>query len=239
VSKIYGLGPALIAAGRAAQRGFAVGPIARTHLAKVSAEFGTTCTASGVIGDQISVLEVTGPVGARRAAKVGQVYPFAPPVGLMYVLWGSDHDMDSWLSKEPSLPVRLDRERLWNVVRECRAAGYLVESLDPVGQRLHTLMAGVATHDLPPEVRELLGEMVSSLGERVYLGRDISSDDEHPVSLIAAPTYDAEGHQALVLTLYVGGAITGAEIERRAAALVAAADAVTAEVGGRSPVRGL
>ncbi len=102
--------------------------------------------------------------------------------------------MDSWLSKEPSLPVRLDRERLWNVVRECRAAGgYLVESLDPVGQRLHTLMAGVATHDLPPEVRELLGEMVSSLGERVYLGRDISSDDEHPVSLIAAPTYDARG----------------------------------------------
>ena len=100
-------------------------------------------------------------------------------------------------------------------------------------------MAGVATHDLPPEVRELLGEMVSSLGERVYLGRDISSDDEHPVSLIAAPTYDAEGHQALVLTLYVGGAITGAEIERRAAALVAEADAVTAEVGGRSPVRGL
>jgi hypothetical protein len=42
-----------------------------------------------------------------------------------------------------------------------------------------------------------------------------------------------------VLTLYVGGAITGAEIEHRAAALVAAADAVTAEVGGRSPVRGL
>ncbi|MDJ0107875.1 helix-turn-helix domain-containing protein, partial [Rhodococcus erythropolis] len=40
VSKTYGLGPALIAAGRAAQRGFAVGPIARTHLEKVSTEFG-------------------------------------------------------------------------------------------------------------------------------------------------------------------------------------------------------
>lgn len=236
-AKTYGLGPALIAAGRAAQRGFAVGPIARTHLEAVSAEFGTTCTASGVVGDRISVLEVTGPAGARRGARVGEVYPFAPPVGLMYVLWGSDDDMDTWLGKEPSLPVRLERERLWNVVRDCRAAGYLVESLDPVGQRLHTLMAGVATHDLPPEVRELLGEMVSSVGERVYLGRDISADDEHPVSLIAAPTYDAEGRQALVLTLYVGGSITGSEIARRASALVAAADAVTAEVGGRPPNR--
>ncbi|NMM86081.1 ArsR family transcriptional regulator [Rhodococcus sp. SRB_17] len=235
--KTYGLGPALIAAGRAAQRGFAVGPIARAHLQKLSAEFGTTCTASAVVGDRIRVLEVTGPERIRVAARVGQVYPFAPPVGLMYVLWGSDDDLENWLGKEPSLPVRLDRERLWSVVRECRGAGYLVESLDPIGQRLHTLMAGVATHDLPPEVRELLGEMVSSLGERVYLGRDISSDDEHPVSLIAAPTYDAEGHQALVLTLYVGGAISGAEIVRRATALVEAADAVTAEVGGRSPAR--
>lgn len=235
--KTYGLGPALIAAGRAAQRGFAVGPIARAQLENLSAKFGTTCTASAVVGDRISILEVTGPTGARTAAKVGQVYPFAPPVGLMYVLWGSDHDLESWLAREPSLPVRLDRERLWNVVRDCRDAGYLVESLDPIGQRLHTLMAGVATHDLPPQVRELLGEMVSSLGERVYLGRDIRSGDEHPVSLIAAPTYDAEGHQALVLTLYVGGPITGREIERRAIALVAAADAVTAEVGGRIPVR--
>ncbi len=66
-------------------------------------------------------------------------------------------------------------------------------------------MAGVATHDLPPEVRELLGEMVSSLGERVYLGRDISSDDEHPVSLIAAPTYDARGIRPLCsLCMWVG-----------------------------------
>lgn len=68
-------------------------------------------------------------------------------------------------------------------------------------------MAGVATHDLPPEVRELLGEMVSSLGERVYLGRDISSDDEHPVSLIAAPTYDARGgiRPLCSLCMWVGG----------------------------------
>ncbi len=57
------------------------------------------------------------------------------------------------------------------------------------------------------------------------------------MSLIAAPVYDADGHQSLVLTLDVGGPITGAEIARRGAALVAAADAVTAEVGGRRPAR--
>lgn len=246
-SKTYGLGPALIAAGRAAQRSFAVGPVARSYLEKLSAEFDTTCVASAVIGDRIAVLEAVGPRDARSPVRVGSVYPFAPPVGLMYVIWDRDAALESWLRREPALPVRLDRERLRAVVDECRATGYLVESLDPVGQRLHRLMAGVDVHELPAEVRELIGEMASSLGERVYLGRDIGCGSGagiggdtgegaiHPVNLIAAPAYDADGRQALVLTLYVGASITGAEIGERGAALTAAAEAVTAEMGGRRP----
>ena len=133
--------------------------------------------------------------------------------------------------------MRPDRAHLRRVVAECRQRGYLVESLTSVGLRLHSLMAGVAAYELPAEVRELVGEMVSSLGERVYLGADLTArNKKHPVSLIAAPTFDADGGQELVLTLYVGDSITGAEIARRGAALVAVADAVTAEVGGRVPV---
>ncbi|MFC7449531.1 IclR family transcriptional regulator [Rhodococcus daqingensis] len=240
VAKTYGLGPALIAAGRAAQRGFAVGPIARTQLDRLAAEFGSVCSASAVVGDRIMILEVATPSGVksgRTAVKVGQAYPFAPPVGLMYVLWSVDRELEAWLRREPTLPVVLDRDLLGQVVEDCREAGYLVERLTPMGRRLFSLMQGVAGQDLPSEIRELLGEMVSSLGERVYLGRELAADTEYPVSLIAAPTYDADGHQALVLTLDVGSSISGAEIARRGKALVAAADAVTAEVGGRWPER--
>ncbi|MFD4180240.1 IclR family transcriptional regulator [Rhodococcus sp. NPDC058514] len=239
-SKTYGLGPALIAAGRAAQRGFAVGPIARGHLDRLAAEFGSICTASAVVGDRITILEVAmppGQSGGRTGARVGQAYPFAPPVGLMYVLWSADEDLEAWLRREPTLPVVLDRDLLREVVEDCRGAGYLVERLTPMGRRLFSLMQGVAGRDLPSEIRELLGEMVSSLGERVYLGRETAADAEYPVSLIAAPTYDADGRQALVLTLDVGSSISGAEIVRRGTALAAAADAVTAEVGGRWPER--
>ncbi|MGF7122494.1 IclR family transcriptional regulator [Rhodococcus sp. AG1013] len=239
-SKTYGLGPALIAAGRAAQRGFAIGPIARAQLDKIAAEFGAVCTASAVVGDQVMILETVNPPGVtlgRTAARVGQAYPFAPPVGLMYVIWDGDDDLEAWLRREPALPVVLDRDLLQRVVDDCRRVGYLVERLTPVGRKLFSLMAGVAGRDLPTELRELIGEMVSSLGERVYLHSETEVDVEYPVSLIAAPVYDADGHQALVLTLDVGGAISGAEIARRGAALVAAADAVTAEVGGRCPVR--
>lgn len=229
----YGLGPALVAAGRVARENFAVAGAARRHLAELGARYRTTCTASAVVSDQIVVLEVVGP--AAGSVKVGQRYPFAPPIGLMYVLWGPDEALEQWLAKDPTLPVRMDTAHLRTVVEECRERGYLVESLTPAGLRLHSLMAGVAAYDLPQEVRDLVGEMVSSLGERVYLGAELNPRRKHPVNLVAAPTFDADGRQEMVLTLHVGASITGAEIARRAAALVAAADAVTVEVGGTPP----
>lgn len=227
----YGLGPALIAAGRAAQSGFAVGPIVKTHLEQLNRRYGATCTASAVVGDRITVLEAAG-----HGAKVGQAYPFAPPVGLMYVLWDSDDRLEAWLRREPALPVHLDRDHLRRVVTECRRTGYLVETLTEVGLKLHTVMAGVGAHELPNEVRELLGEMVQDLGERVYLGDDDAGPEtEHGVSVIAAPTFDESGRQAMVLTLDVRRSITGEEIVERGRALADVADAVTAEVGGRKP----
>jgi len=226
----YRLGPALIAAGRAAQGSFAVGHVARRHLQALSKRYDTTCTASAVVGDQIMVLERTGP--AHGSVRVGQLYPFAPPVGLMYVLWDHDEALSSWLAKSPTLPVKLDRAHLRRVVTECRRRGYLVESLTPSGLRLHSLMAGVAAYDLPPRVQELIGEMASNLGERVYLEADLAPRRKRPVNLIAAPTFDADGRQELVLSLHVGESVTGAEVARRASALVAAADAVTAEAAG-------
>ncbi|WP_330254513.1 helix-turn-helix domain-containing protein [Nocardia sp. NBC_00565] len=230
-TRTYGLGPALIAAGRVAQDSFAISAIARAELAKLTALYRTTCTASAVVGEQIMVLESTGP----GLVKVGAAYHFAPPVGLMYVLWDTEAAFDAWLSKPPTVPLRQDVDRLRQVVAECRERGYLVESLTAAGRRLYSLLAGVATHDLPAEVRELVGELVTSLGERVYLGTDLRPRKEHPVSLLAAPTYGGDGRQNMVLTMYVGAAITGAEIDRRGTALVAAADRVTAESGGRRP----
>ncbi|WP_280509961.1 helix-turn-helix domain-containing protein [Nocardia farcinica] len=229
----YGLGPALIAAGRVAQDSFAISAIARAELAKLSETYRTTCTASAVVGDRISVLESTGP----GMVKVGASYHFAPPVGLMYVLWDHDAALDAWLALPPAVPLEQDETRLRQVVAECRERGYLVESLTAAGRRLYALLAGVADRDLPAELREIVGELVTSLGERVYLGADLRPRKEHPVSLLAAPTYGGDGRQNMVLTMHVGASITGAEIHRRGSALVAAADAVTAASGGRKPAR--
>ena len=236
-SRTYGVGPALVSAGRLAKQTVPGAQAAERHLAELATRYQQPCTASAVVGNEIVVLASVRGDGRAAGAMTGSRYPFAPPVGLMYVLWDSDAAFERWLRIRPTLPVTLDQAHLRTVVAECRARGYLVEGLTEVGARLHTLMAGVAAYDLPDEVRGLVGEMVSTLGERVYLGAELTARGKHPTHLLAAPTFGIDGRQEMVLTLYVGEAITGAEISRRGKALMATAEAVTEEVGGVPPRR--
>jgi DNA-binding IclR family transcriptional regulator len=236
-SRAYGVGPALVAAGRLAHRALPGAEAAERHLVQLATRYGAACSASAVVGNEIVVLVSVRADGRTTGPEAGARYPFAPPVGLMYVLWDSDRAFDRWLNTRPALPMTLDRDHLRQVVDECRERGYLVEGLTEVGRRLHTLMAGVAAYDLPDEVRDLVGEMVSTLGERVYLGAELTARGKHPTHLLAAPTYDSNGRQELVVTLAVDDSITGAEISRWGKALMATAAAITAKSGGVPPQR--
>lgn len=237
----YGVGPALVAAGRLARRAVPGAEVAERELADLAQRYGCACSASAVVGDEIVVLTSVRADGRPEGTLAGARYPFVPPVGLMYVLWDGDDAVEQWLDRRPAVPVTLDRAHLRRIVTECRRRGYLVEGLTEVGARLHRLMAGVAAYDLPDEVRGLVGEMVSTLGERVYLEDELTPRGKHQTHLLAAPTYGSDGRQQLVLTMYVGEAITGAEIARRGRALTATAvrvtETVTEPVGGRRPSR--
>jgi DNA-binding IclR family transcriptional regulator len=236
--KTYGLGPSLITVGHKAQESMRVRPAAREELRRLSNRFGTTAALSGVVDNRITLLELVSPPGVRVGVAVGQSYPFAPPVGLMFVLW-DDEALRDWLAKEPTVPLRTDSERLHRVIDECRADGYLVERLTPAGQRLYALMAGMSD-SLPEELRALLGEMVSDVGERVYLRSEtrlVGTRARHDISVISAPVYDHYQRQVMVAALQIGRALTDAEITERAHALVATADALTRQLGGVKPVR--
>jgi DNA-binding IclR family transcriptional regulator len=232
--KTYRLGPALIALGHKAQESMRVSPAAREELSRLSKQFATTAALSAVVDDRITLLELVAPPGARVGVEVGQSYPFAPPVGLMFVLW-DDEAVRSWLAKEPTISLRTDTKRLHRVIAECRADGYLVERLTPGGQRLYALMAGMS-NSLPDELRALLGEIVSDIGERVYLRSENSrARQRHDISVISAPVFDHHLHQAMVVSLQIGRALTDADIAKSARALTATADVLTSRLGGTKP----
>jgi DNA-binding IclR family transcriptional regulator len=230
--KTYRLGPALISLGHTAQESMRVSPGAREQLRLLSETFNATAALSGVVDDRITLLELVSPPGSPVTVRVGQSYPFAPPVGLMFVLW-DDRAVKNWLSKEPTIPLRTDSERLDRVIAECRASGYLVERLTPGGRRLYALMAGMSS-TLPDELRALLGELISDIGERVYLPSE-SDSKAHDISVIAAPVFDHHQRQVMVVSLQIGRALSDVEIVRHARGLCAAADVITAQLGGSTP----
>jgi len=231
--KTYRLGPALISLGHTAQESMRVNPAAREELRRLSSKYDTTAALSAVIDDRITLLELVGPPGADVGVRVGQSYPFTPPVGLMFVLWDDDA-LRTWLAKEPTIPLRTDTDRLDRVIDECRTTGYLVERLTPGGRRLYALMAGMSSA-LPDELRALLGELVSDIGERVYLRSEANASgprQRHDVSVISAPVYDHHRRQAMVVSLQIGRALSDGEITRCARGLMTAASTLTAQLGG-------
>jgi len=233
--KTYRLGPSLITLGHKAQESMRVSPAAREELRRLSARFGVTAALSGVIDDRITLLDLVAPAGAQPGVEVGQSYPFAPPVGLMFVLWDDEAERD-WLAKEPTIPLRTNTDRLNRVIAVCRADGSLVECLTPGGRRLYSLMAGMSS-SLPDELRALLGELVSDIGERVYLRGENGGRRRHDISVISAPVYDHYQRQVMVASMHIGKSLTDSEIAERARALVATADAVTKQLGGVKPAR--
>ncbi|MBS9533110.1 helix-turn-helix domain-containing protein [Mycobacterium sp. M1] len=231
--KSYRLGPALIGLGQNAQEALRLGPASTAELRRLSAALNITVALTAVVDDRITVLELASPPRTQVGVRVGESYPFAPPVGLMYVLW-DDAALRDWLGRRPTVPLRTDSARLDRVVDECRSRGYLVERLTAGGQRLYRMMAGLAT-DLPEELQVLLGELVSDVGERVYLRGESEPRQRHDISVISAPVFDGHGCQAMVVSLHVDRALTDSEITKWGRNLVTTADAITAQLGGRKP----
>lgn len=236
--KSYRLGPALITLGHKAQESMRVSPAARDQLRRLSSRFDVTAALSAVVDDRITLLDLAVPTGARPGVEIGQSYPFAPPVGLMFVLW-DDAALHAWLTKEPTIRLRTNTERVDRVIAECRADGYLVERLTPGGRRLYSLMAGMSS-DLPDELRALLGELISDIGERVYLRSERGANGQargtrSDISVISAPVYDHYRRQTMVAAMHIGKALTDNEIVERARALVSTADMVTTQLGGVKP----
>ncbi len=235
VTRVYSIGPAFLAAGHIARHAMPVADLAEAGLRELANTFGVRCAAASVIGADIVVLGGANPDGHADVVRTGFRYPFAPPVGIEFVLWDRDAAIERWINAAPSAPVTADRDRLRRVVAECRSRGFAVDALTELGAKIYRLLAEVAMLRMPDTVRSLVGEVASTLGERVYLEDELRGADPLPINLLAAPVYDRDGRQQLALTMHIGAMLSPVEIQTRGAALRAAADAVTASVGGAAP----
>lgn len=236
--KAYSLGPALLAAGTAAQRSHAALALARPSLRRLADELGAVCTASTVMGGDVVVLARVGDDTIAPAVRPGQTFPFAPPSGVMFVAWEDDRRVEAWLSSVPLTTDTAAIAELRAVVAACRRQGFLVETLGDFNLGLYSRLAELLD-ELPERYAEVVEQMMSTITQQDYiryLTDDLRPRETYAVSHVCAPVLDADAHTHLLLAVFLmRTAVPYGELRRCADALVEAASAVTTAIGGRDP----
>ncbi len=235
-SKTYRPGAAMLAAGTAADEGFAAVHATRPLMAALTKELNAVCTASAVVDGQVTVLARTEPPGRSFPAfRVGQRYPFAPPSGVMFVAWDDNTTVDAWLNEPPLAPLSVNKTELRAVVASCRERGHLVVGLGESDAGLWSLISELPDDAVSAQLGALLQQRMPG-GLQPYVIDDIDARKKYDVSLVCAPVFDRNAQMAYLLTVVVMKAgVVGRELRSLTAALDRTSRQATDAISGRSP----
>jgi DNA-binding IclR family transcriptional regulator len=210
--KSYLLGPRLAAIGRVANENFSPMAVARPEMRKLADEFDAVCTATVREGDEL--------VNRERATSVshlgwvveeGSRVHLRPPFGQVFVVWGSEIEIDSWLARTPKLLTPEEREQILSGLRFVRSLGYCL------GIRKQQ------THPSPRAEESRLDQ-----GPAAYSITELNPDTVYSLGFVTAPVFDAAKRVnfSLGLTSFVHP-LPGREIQRIGQRLRQVCDRIT------------
>jgi DNA-binding IclR family transcriptional regulator len=217
--KTFTLGPALIAAGRAAELAMPEARRARAQVPALATELGVEVVASTVADGWITVVEWAGPPGESASSHVGQRVPFTPPFGAVHAAWAAPTVVDGWVSRAPSA-TRADLGHLLDTIRE---RGFDVHRDDAVSTRLRTVLGEVEADSLSAAARSALDVLFAELAGAAPLPVRFERRTRYGVNTVSAAVRDRNGLPVLTLSAQFHRALTGAQVDAAGAALLAAA----------------
>lgn len=237
LTKAYLLGPALIAAGRAAESAYPAARLAGPVVAELARRHEAECVASIIDDDVITVVEWAGPDRSTAGSgptwsHIGQRLPLVPPFGAAQLAWTDERRVEEWLGRAAA---GSDLTGLRATLDAIRRRGYDVQSENASLARFREALAAFDTESQTDELRHAVGVLMGAMGRVENLPARLDPGERFSVSAIAAPVFDGDGHPALTLSLRVAAPLTGREIDGIGRDLRRAADELTAAAGGRQP----
>jgi len=233
-TRAYTLGPALIALGAAAQRGYRVVDDALPEMERLSHDLGLGCLASSRVGDDMVMLAVTGPpqpFGSR--VQVGERVPIAPPLGLAFIAWADAATIEDYLDSSGRTLTTAERRQYSEALALVRERGYGVVLDSSTRHRLVERLR--ASTDLDESRRhQELDEVIVELALDDYALVHGDADAEYAVTALTAPVFGPDGDIILVLTL-VGftGPVRADALPRYAARMFEATSAIEGTMTAR------
>ncbi|MEU0932953.1 helix-turn-helix domain-containing protein [Embleya sp. NPDC005971] len=232
VDKTFTLGPALVAAGRAAERAFPAVHLAQAEAATLTDELGLQTTAAIRSEDHLVIVAYAGTGPDDGAVRIGRRIPLAPPFGGVFVAWSDRAVIDEWARRTEH---RAPREPLLDSLAAIRTRGYSVERLTPAGVRLRHALAELSDDPLAEGLQPMVMALLAELRQAEYLPGDLEGDGRHPVSAMSAPVFDAEGRTQMNLSVQPQREMTVREIERTGRRLLRSCTRIMHAVGGKPP----
>ncbi|MEV0982936.1 helix-turn-helix domain-containing protein [Brevibacterium sp. NPDC049920] len=239
-TKLFRLGPRLVAVGQAAEASFDIVDVVRPHSLSLAQKLDATCMLVSQGPQGIVVVDVaSGSARARQRGskswaiglKPGDTISFKPPQASVIAAWGEEGVRDSWLAhaqpeERPSL------EELLAIVRK---RGFAVEDFrptpEPLGEIIHAAIG--TTHG--SQRARLLQQGISPAGHIQLVGELADDAEYHPVS-INAPIFDTDEQVAYILLVTdLEIPVTGAQVSEIAQAVVATTRQIAAEGGHPGP----
>jgi DNA-binding IclR family transcriptional regulator len=235
-SRGYTLGPALLGIGAAARQAYPSVDLAVPHLERLAAQLGTEAHAAMRIGRAVLVVARCGPeMPVGGGVHVGERVPLTPPIGSTLMAWASTADLDDYLATaEGALsPAEIGAHR--ESLRAVRQRGYSVHVYAGPSQALSTTAARVVKEGVDDFGGELTA-LAHEMARQDYLAQDPSTSRIEDGVQFSAPVFGPSGG----VELSVGVAFAGPGLDLTAVvaapdALLAAASAITAAVGGQRP----
>ncbi|MCF2527816.1 IclR family transcriptional regulator [Yinghuangia soli] len=237
LDKTFTLGPALVAAGRAAELSYPAVHLAQAEAVALAEELGMEATAAIRSEGHLVIVAhaggaATGP--AAGAARIGRRIPLAPPFGGVFVAWADDEVVAEWAARTEGPAAR---GPLLDSLAAIRARGYSVERLTPAGVRLRHALAELSDDPLAEGLQPMVMALLAELRQAEYLPGDLDGPGRYPVSALSAPVFDADGGTQMNLSVQPHREMAAKDVERVGRRLLRGCTRITQAVGGKPPVR--
>jgi len=235
--RTFMLGVVPVAIGQAALERHRGVDAARRQMVHVAEELGVLCCAATVVDDERLLLAKEGkPQSHEGLQRIGERMPFVPPIGMAFMAWSSESEIDHYLAKISSHVDSAMEAHMRDAFPVIRERGYSVFGSGPAMQKMRQtaiLPAGWPRDNaFWSSFHQLIGELSA---DEVQLF-DLGKANQCGIGYMTAPVFAPDG--SVAIELEINGMPTGLgadEIETYGRRLRLAADFVTDEIHGLRP----
>lgn len=235
--KTYSLGLVMVAIGQAALAQHADVDAVRQEIAAVADELKVQCLASAIVSNEMLVVACEGtPSNFAPVNRVGERWPFVPPLGMSFIAWGHEGAREDYLARAPAALSDKAHDRLAAALDLFRERGYGLAGDGPVVRALKRFTSRPAGFQSEETYWAGLTQLVGDISEREIQLIDPAEAAGQGLSYITAPVFSSSGKVAYEIS--ISGflpAISQYDIERHVDRLRRAAAHATTRINGSGP----